>query len=183
MNMIEKAIAAVRDYKKSVEEKINSLADEINKLERQRDKVLMAQRPKSEVVSDIENAIDIIRNRMMKRLEIRVEAWSRHGTNIDARYMNLFHLPKIDPKNGIPYAQDNFDTSSVDAECLVGILGEAMKPSVRKLISNMDWPGEEGLPREEREKTVRELNKRISELNLEIKKIIEEAEDAGISFD
>lgn len=183
--VIQKALDAIRGYKHTVEKEIDNLEAERESLKRERDLLIAAPRPRDEVLADLENMIDMHRGEYARRL-IRWLSWSplRAGwidpsfrlrpppTELNAPSINLVALP---PDN------ESVDAKSISALCLVGLLGDAMKPAVRGVVEAMEWPPG-AVPAAERQNKVADLDARIKGLSERIAALLKESEEVGIQF-
>ncbi len=191
--MLKKAFEAIRGYRDSVEAEIDRLEARREDLKRNRDQVRAAPRPREEAIADIERVIDVQRDEYARRLEGMIGRkdgfytaghpwWSadhRIASGITQVYAPSINLMTLPHGEGNRKAPESFD--QVAHMSIVGLLADAIKPTVRSMVEAMEWPADT-ISAAERTQKIAALDKEIADVSAKLAELLKEAEDAGVQF-
>lgn len=185
--ILKKAFEVIRSHTATVQEEIGKLESERSALQRERHVLENAPRTRDEVIADICRVVDICRDEYARRLADKVAGnagtpshWLKPQFRLSAPIVEVqspsIHLFAL-PRGGEP-----IQPSSIYLECLIGLLGDAIKPAVRTMLESFDWPTKDAIPMHERQSRLAVIGQKIEDLSKKISALLDEAREAGVDL-
>lgn len=155
---IRSALAGLKDLQGGVK----ALRDQLEAARREREDVQCAPTCRADVKAIFSRWIDSCGQRYQERLQASLGTMLRkpaHFQDLGSQTArNLMAVLSVQPNSG-----NAADARSIDV-ALMALMGAQLKPALMKMIDEVDWPGPEGLPMDERVRKLAEIDARIAKL-------------------
>lgn len=160
---------------------VGKLADEVRNLRGQieskkriREEISAAPLAREDVWSVVEDHIDRHAAGFPERFMMEIDGLVKEGV-LPGRPggigVNVLAAPR--------HRLNQPDVRDVQA-CLLGLLGDLLKPRIRQAVMDLQWPAEPGMPAVARKQRIEELDREITDLEGQLLVIEREAAAAGV---
>lgn len=182
--ILTKALEVIRSHTATVQEEVSKLESERAKLQREQVILQNAPRTRDDVIADIGRVVDMCRDEYTQRFTAKVvgnagapSRWmsphfrlSSPIVEVQSPSINLFALQR---------ANELIQPTPIYLECMIGLLGDAIKPAVRGMLQQVDWP-KDAISAQERGPKLAEIERKIEDINQKISALLNEAREAGM---
>jgi len=166
----------LRGAVQNLEEKIKAMQAESNSLQREREMVLSAPGSKEDLKAMLASWIDSTGDAYRARMQETLTKFARSPRNMTPA--NLAQFLSI---TGDAQAYDKAAQSKEVDQALCALFGSLVNKALMKEIDGMDWPAT-AITNTERAAKVADLDQRIGKLETDLKQLIDQAEEAGVTW-
>ena len=157
-------------------DKIKAMQTESTGLQREREMVLSAPGSKDDVKAMLAGWIDSTGDAYSARMQETLTKFAR-----SPRHMTPSNLAQFLSITGDATAYDKAAQSKEVDQALCALFGSLVNKALMKEIDAMDWPAG-AITSAERAAKVADLDQRIDKLETDLKMLIDQAEEAGVTW-